>query len=191
MRVGARLDVSSQAPMEARELEGQLLSLLTPEQRALLAQEQNIDTLLVTSSGLRCRAGFYRSFTGLNATFRLIRRTPPTLAELGLPGQLASFIGHSQGMVLVSGLAGSGKTSTLAALVNLIAEERAEHILCLEDPIEIVHPGATSPAAAQAGYCSCPKTRPLKGEASRRWPALGTLDRRNHHLTLAGRPTSM
>ncbi|HXN82492.1 MAG TPA: PilT/PilU family type 4a pilus ATPase, partial [Myxococcales bacterium] len=140
MRVGGRLDVSSQAPMEARELEGQLLAVLTPEQRALLVEEQNIDTLLTTPSGLRCRAGFYRSYSGLNATFRLIRRTPPTLAELGLPGQLASFTGYSQGMVLVTGLAGCGKTSTLAALVNLIAEERAEHILCLEDPIEIVHP---------------------------------------------------
>jgi twitching motility protein PilT len=140
MRVAGRLEVSNQAPMEARELEGQLLAVLTSEQRALLAEEQNLDALLTTPSGLRCRAGFYRSYTGLNATFRLIRRTPPTLAELGLPGQLASLTGYSQGMVLVTGLAGSGKTSTLAALVNLIAEERAEHILCLEDPIEIVYP---------------------------------------------------
>ena len=140
LRVGGRLLVSTQAPMEDRELAPQLRAVLSMEQRVQLERELTLDALVTTPSGLRCRANFYVTNTGLNATFRLVRRGPPTLAELGLPGQLASFVSYSQGMVLVTGLSGSGKTSTLAALVNLIAEERADHVLCLEDPVEIVHP---------------------------------------------------
>ena len=140
LRQGGRLLVGSSAPLDPRELESQLHGVLKPAQREALVKELSIDALVVTPSGLRARGNLYFTNTGLNATFRLIRRAPPTLAELGLPAQLASFTNYSQGMVLVSGLAGSGKSSTLAALVNLIAEERSDHVLCLEDPVEIIHP---------------------------------------------------
>jgi len=130
---------ANQPPLEDAKLRRQLLALLDGEAQARLSAEQSLDALVTTPSGLRCRGNFYFTHTGLNATFRLIRRAPPTLEELGLPRQIASFVSYSQGMVLVTGLAGSGKTSTLAALVGLIAEERAEHVLSLEDPIEIVH----------------------------------------------------
>jgi twitching motility protein PilT len=140
MRAGGRLLAANQPPLDDAELRPQLLALLDASARERLAAEQSLDALVTTPSGLRCRASFYFTHTGLNATFRLIRRAPPTLEELGLPRQVASFVAYSQGMVLVTGLAGSGKTSTLAALVDLIAEERAEHVLSLEDPIEIVHP---------------------------------------------------
>jgi twitching motility protein PilT len=140
LRQGGRLLVGSTAPVEAREIEGQLYPLLDTAQKAQLAQESSLDLLLTSPGGLRCRASLYRTNTGLNATFRVLRRTPPTFADLGLPTTLASFVNFSQGMVLVTGLAGSGKSSTLAALVNLLAEERADHVLCLEDPVEILHP---------------------------------------------------
>jgi twitching motility protein PilT len=139
LRAGGRLLVGNTPPLEARELDGQLRELLTPEQNARFSEEMNLDLLVVTPNGLRCRGALYMTNTGTNAAFRLIRRSAPTLAELGLPASIASFVNYSQGMVLVTGLAGSGKTSTLAALVNLIAEERAEHVLCLEDPVEIIH----------------------------------------------------
>lgn len=140
LRAGGRLLAGNQPPLDDAELRSQLLAVLDAEARGRLAAEQSLDALVTTPSGLRCRASFYFTHTGLNATFRLIRRAPPTLEELGLPRQIASFVAYSQGMVLVTGLAGSGKTSTLAALVDLIAEERAEHVLSLEDPIEIIHP---------------------------------------------------
>ena len=140
LRQGGRLLVGSSGAMDARELESQLHQLLPPDQREKLRVEQSIDVLIATATGLRARGNLYYAHGGLNATFRLIRRAPPTLEELMLPSQLAQFTSFSQGLVLVSGLAGSGKSSTLAALVNLIAEERADHILCLEDPVEILHP---------------------------------------------------
>jgi twitching motility protein PilT len=140
LRAGGRLLVSNQAPLEGRDLEAILTEALTEEQRASLERDLAVEAVLVTAAGLRCRAAFYRAHTGLHGAFRLLRRTPPTLEELGLPTQIASLTGHSQGMVLVAGLAGSGKTCTLAALVDLIASERGEHVLSLEEPIEIVHP---------------------------------------------------
>lgn len=140
LRTGGRLVVSTQPALDAHQLGPQLTALLTAEQRSRLETEQGVDALILTPSGLRCRASYYLTNTGLNATFRLVRRAPPTLGELGLPSQLASFVSHGQGLVLVAGLAGSGKTNTLAALVDLIAEERKDHVLCLEDPIEILHP---------------------------------------------------
>ncbi len=139
LRTGGRLLTGTTALLDARELDGQLRELLTPDQRARFDTEMSFDLLCTTPSGLRARGNLYVTNTGTNATFRLVRRTAPSLAELGLPEQLASFVEYAQGMVLVTGLAGSGKTSTLAALVNLIAQERAEHILCLEDPVEILH----------------------------------------------------
>src|SRR5262249_57241561 len=65
--------------------------------------------------------------------------SPPTLAELGLPDSLARLTSYHQGLVLVTGPAGCGKSSTLAALVSLINEERPDHVLTVEDPIEDVH----------------------------------------------------
>lgn len=140
LRAGGRLLVSNQAPLEGRDLEAILTEALTEEQRASLERDLAVEAVLVTAAGLRCRAAFYRAHTGLHGAFRLLRRTPPTIEELGLPTHIASLTGHSQGMVLVAGLAGGGKTCTLAALVDLIASERGEHVLSLEEPIEIVHP---------------------------------------------------
>jgi twitching motility protein PilT len=82
----------------------------------------------------------YRQQRGVDAVLRFISPEPPTLEQLGLPSSLARFTTYPQGLVLVTGPTGCGKTSTLAALVNLINEERREHILTIEDPVEYIHP---------------------------------------------------
>jgi twitching motility protein PilT len=78
----------------------------------------------------------FRQATGLAAAFRPIRRNPPTLAELNLPAQLARLARFPSGLVLVTGPTGSGKSSTLVALVEQLNREHARHIVTLEDPIE-------------------------------------------------------
>jgi twitching motility protein PilT len=75
----------------------------------------------------------------VDGVFRFIPNEPPSLESLGLPTSIAKFINYHQGMVLCTGPAGCGKSSTLAALVDLINEERREHILTIEDPIEYLH----------------------------------------------------
>src|SRR5262249_49464476 len=81
----------------------------------------------------------YRQHRGTAGVFHFVPPVPPTLETLGLPQDLARVTTYPQGMVLVTGPAGCGKTSTLAALVDMINEERHDHILTIEDPIEYLH----------------------------------------------------
>jgi twitching motility protein PilT len=121
-------------------VERMVAASLTPEQRALLAHAGELDFCFDLPGIGRFRANAYRQQRGLDAVFRSIPDRPPTLEELGLPEELKKYTDYHQGMVLITGPAGCGKSSTLAALVNHINENRDDHILTVEDPIEIVHP---------------------------------------------------
>ena len=138
-RVNGRL-VEADGPALAREEVERLVSAaLNMEQRSALARYGELD-FCYTAEGIgRFRANAYRQQRGFDVVMRAIPAVPPTLEELGLPNALAKYTNFHQGMVLVTGPAGCGKSSTLAALVNLINEEREEHILTIEDPIEYVH----------------------------------------------------
>ncbi|MEM8548208.1 MAG: PilT/PilU family type 4a pilus ATPase, partial [Pseudomonadota bacterium] len=81
----------------------------------------------------------FRKDTGVGAVFRAIPDTVPTLESLGLPPVIETFCDHHQGMVLVTGSTGTGKSTTLAAMINHLNQTRSLNIISLEDPIEIVH----------------------------------------------------
>jgi twitching motility protein PilT len=87
----------------------------------------------------RARVNALSQFRGLDIIFRLIPSSVPTLADLGLPQSLAVFTEYTQGLVLVTGPAGCGKSTTAAALVRLINESRRDHIITVEDPVEFIH----------------------------------------------------
>jgi twitching motility protein PilT len=140
LRMHGRLVVMEQPPVDAKEQEKELLSILTDEQRTIFDDTGDLDFAYVTPSNIRMRANFYRSLAGVDATFRLVPREPQSLEDLQLPSAVARLTAYHQGLVLVTGPAGCGKSTTLAALINMLNEERTEHILTLEDPIEIVHP---------------------------------------------------
>lgn len=126
--------------IDAATVERLVSASLTPEQRDQLRHEGELDFCFDLPGIGRFRANAYRQQRGLDAVFRSIPDRPPTLAELGLPDELKKYTDYHQGMVLITGPAGCGKSSTLAALVNHINENRDDHILTVEDPIEIVHP---------------------------------------------------
>ncbi|HEY8075502.1 MAG TPA: ATPase, T2SS/T4P/T4SS family, partial [Labilithrix sp.] len=88
----------------------------------------------------RFRTNVSRQRSGWKLSMRCIPREVPTLASLGLPSAIAAATTHQQGLVLVTGPAGNGKTSTLAAVVDQLNAETAHHILTIEDPVEYVHP---------------------------------------------------
>ena len=90
----------------------------------------------------RFRGSAYRHQNGTNAIFRVIASHPPSLEQLGLPADLARLTNYAQGLVLLTGPGGCGKSSTMAALLRLVNEERREHIITIEDPIEFLHPPA-------------------------------------------------
>jgi twitching motility protein PilT len=128
------------APLEAVRAEAMVRPLLPTEHAALLDDDGQVDLAYTLAGVGRFRVGVYRQQRGLDAVFRVIPDHPPTLDELALPAALARLVNFHQGMVLVTGPAGCGKSSTMAALLNLVNEERADHILTIEDPIEVVHP---------------------------------------------------
>jgi twitching motility protein PilT len=108
---------------------------LSDAHRAALAQHGSADLAFVWH-GHRFRVNLFRQTGGLAAAFRPVRHDPPTLAELGLPASLARLARFPNGIVLVTGPTGSGKSTTLVALVEQLNRESARHIVTLEDPIE-------------------------------------------------------
>jgi twitching motility protein PilT len=132
--------VVSDGNIESESIERMVSAALTPEQRQILARQGELDFCFDLPGIGRFRANAYRQQRGLDAVFRTIPDKPPTLKELGLSEDLKKYTDYHQGMVLITGPAGCGKSATLAALVNHINENRNDHILTVEDPIEIIHP---------------------------------------------------
>jgi twitching motility protein PilT len=132
--------IEAGALIDAAHAEALVFSILTEEQAATARELGEIDLCYTLPGVGRFRANAYRQQRGWDGVFRAIPPAPPTLDQLGLPQSLAKLTNYHQGMVLVTGPAGCGKSSTMAALVNLVNEERKDHILTIEDPIEYLHP---------------------------------------------------
>ncbi|HKV11612.1 MAG TPA: PilT/PilU family type 4a pilus ATPase [Thermoanaerobaculia bacterium] len=114
--------------------------ILTGEQKEALRAHGQVDFAYTLPGVGRFRANAYRQQIGMDAVFRAIPPQPPSLTDLGLPSTLARFANFHQGMVLFTGPAGCGKSSTLAAMVDIINRDRRDHIITVEDPIEYIHP---------------------------------------------------
>ncbi|MEN3258114.1 PilT/PilU family type 4a pilus ATPase [Sodalis endosymbiont of Spalangia cameroni] len=112
---------------------------LDARQQDLLARGGQGDAALTLTGGQRVRAHFFLQQGGLALSLRLIPSRPPRMAELGLPAAAGELLAQPRGLVLVTGPAGSGKSSSLAAMVNELNDSRALHIITLEDPIEHLH----------------------------------------------------
>lgn len=117
---------------------GLLGVMVSPEEKEkfLTAKELDFSYQLEDGTRFRCNAFFQRGSTGI--AMRYITNTIRSISELGLPPILESFARRSQGFFLVVGPVGQGKTTTLAALIELINQERAEHIVTIEDPVEYI-----------------------------------------------------
>ena len=126
------------------ELETYLLEILSAKQKEKLAAGHDLDFSYVADEGGRFRVNVFRKSTGIGAVFRYIPGNVPTLDQLNVPPVLKKFCDYHQGMVLVTGSTGTGKSTTLAAMINHLNETRALNIISLEDPIEFVHPSKQS-----------------------------------------------
>ena len=122
------------------ELETYVLEVLSKQQRERLEAGQDLDFSYVAEEGGRFRVNVFRKVTGIGAVFRHVPGDVPSLEQLNVPPILAEFCDYHQGMVLVTGSTGTGKTTTLAAMVNHLNKNRNLNIISLEDPIEFVHP---------------------------------------------------
>lgn len=116
-----------------------LMSLLTPKQRQIFEENLELDFAYTLSSNARFRVNYYQDRGAIGAAFRLIPTDIRPLHELGVPEVVARFATLARGLVLVTGPTGSGKSTTLAALIDLVNRTRADHIVTVEDPIEFLH----------------------------------------------------
>ncbi|MCZ6570549.1 MAG: PilT/PilU family type 4a pilus ATPase [Deltaproteobacteria bacterium] len=139
MRVaGTLVAVDGPAP-SAEAVEAMLLGALDPEARTEFERDGEADSCYTVEGLGRFRVNIYREQRGIDGVFRHIPMEIPSLDGLGLPQSMAKLTTYHQGLVLITGPTSSGKTSTLACLVDLINEERRDHILSIEDPIEYLH----------------------------------------------------
>src|SRR5690348_14974629 len=140
IRVRGKLEPLQETPPLTPEVTQQLLyRVLSTEQQKHLEVDRQIDFAHSIPGLARFRVNVYWQREALGAAFRLIPTEIKTLEELGIPTALHSLTDKPRGLVLVTGPTGSGKSTTLAALIDEINRKRAEHILTIEDPIEFVH----------------------------------------------------
>lgn len=116
-----------------------LSTLLSDEQSERFERELELDFAFTISANARFRVNFYQQRGAVGAAFRLIPTDIKQLKELGIPEVVGKFAALPRGLVLVTGPTGSGKSTTLAALIDLVNETRADHIVTVEDPIEFLH----------------------------------------------------
>lgn len=144
MRLNGAVNTTGAAPLTSQEIQDLLFHFLNPEQQRELHQKRSLDFGFVRPNGVRCRANIHYQRGSVAASIRLLPARIPTLESLHLPPALAKLAERRQGLVLVTGPTGCGKTSTLAALIDLINNRSRFHIVSIEDPIEYHHPNLQS-----------------------------------------------
>jgi twitching motility protein PilT len=137
---GSLEHVENLPPLGPEDAQQLLYRVLTTEQQKLLEVNRQIDLSYSIPGVARYRVNVYHQRGSLGAAFRLIPEQLKTVEELGLPSTLHELTEKPRGLVLVTGPTGSGKSTTLAALIDEINRTRADHILTIEDPIEFIHP---------------------------------------------------
>ena len=140
LRVHGILDRLTTFPIVTPEdIEDMAKKSLTSEQYERLLSRHEVDAAIMLPGLGRCRASVFRQRNSLAMSLRLIPSTPPGLPDLGLPPAVVALAKESRGLVLITGTTGSGKSTTLAALIGEINRTRPVHILTIEDPIEFMH----------------------------------------------------
>ena len=126
-------------PLNTEEVEHLVFAILDDDQQKILIKDKEFDFSFAFGDLGRFRVNAFHERGNLAASLRLIPNQIKTIAELGMPPVIQSFADFPRGLVLVTGPTGSGKSTTLAALIDKINSEKAQHIITIEDPIEFTH----------------------------------------------------
>lgn len=136
---GALVPVNDAEKSTEEQVEALIFSVLDEDQKRILLKDKEIDFSFAFGDLGRFRANAFHERGNLALALRLIPSKIPNLEELGHPKVIGSFTDFARGLVLVTGPTGSGKSTTLAAMIDKINEEKAVHIITIEDPIEYIH----------------------------------------------------
>jgi twitching motility protein PilT len=144
LRVNGALATASGSPLDAEEVRAFVLPLLEPGQMEELQKKRTVDFSFMREGLGRFRINLHYQRGTLAASIRLLPSRIPSLESLHLPTSLAKLAERRQGLVLVTGPTGCGKTSTLAALIDIVNTRRAAHVVTIEDPVEYQHANRSS-----------------------------------------------
>jgi twitching motility protein PilT len=139
MRLRGELVGMRPTPVDAAEMGALLFEIVSPGQKTTIVEQNDLDFAHAYGDKARFRANYFYKVTGLAAVFRTIPTRVLTLEELGCPTSIRKLAERRSGLVLVTGPTGSGKSTTLAAMIDHINKTRACHVLTIEDPVEFVH----------------------------------------------------
>ena len=140
LRIDGKLVPLRMPPLNPTQTKQLCYSVLTDAQKMRFEEEQELDLSFGVKNLARFRANIYWQRGAVAGAFRLIPFKVRSLEELGLPGVVRDLCEKPRGLILVTGPTGSGKSTTLAAMIDLINTERRGHIITIEDPIEYLHP---------------------------------------------------
>lgn len=138
-RLGKMIRLKTQvlSPENCRKV---IMEILSPEQQRILQDEMQLDFSYNVKGIGRFRGSSMLHNNGMSCIFRIIPDTIPSFKDLGIPDVIYKILENHQGIILVTGATGHGKTTTLAAMIDYINSTAAHHVLTVEDPIEFIHP---------------------------------------------------
>jgi len=139
LRIDGHLTLTNKDPLSREDLKKMIYSILSDNQKEKFERERELDFSLALSGMDRFRVNVHMQRGSVEAAFRRIALFIPNVEELGLPPVIGDFARKPNGLVLLTGPTGTGKTTTLASMINLINEEKESLIILIEDPIEYVH----------------------------------------------------
>lgn len=138
VRIDGTLRRVEREPLPVEEFEARVLSILDDDEQQMLISKGSVDIAYDLDAECRFRINIFRQESGLSIAARLIPRTIPSFDQLNLPPILRQIADVQRGLILVAGVTGSGKSTTMASMLDHINESRPEHILTIEDPIEFL-----------------------------------------------------
>lgn len=136
---GSLVPIAGYNSLSEKAVEELIFALLDDDQKTIFMRDKEFDFSFAFGTMGRFRVNAFHERGNVAAALRLIPNDIKTVAELGLPSVVSSFADYPRGLVLITGPTGSGKSTTLAALVDKINTEKAQHIVTIEDPIEFTH----------------------------------------------------
>jgi twitching motility protein PilT len=138
-RISGELDILDDEIVTHEQINAMAQAVLGDKYAQLEAASRGVDGYYVSGIGRRYRANFFLHVKGMAAVFRVIAENPKSFEELNLPKSLHRFSELSRGLVLVTGTTGSGKSTTLSAIIEHINAHQARHIITIEDPVELIY----------------------------------------------------
>ena len=137
-RIMGDIVIENNSKIENKDIDDLLKNNCSEEEIKIFETKKELDCAIILGN-LRFRANFYKTLNGLAAVLRRVETEIPLMDSLGLPPVLFELIDAHRGLVLVTGPTGSGKSTTLAAIINQINENRQANIITIEDPVEFIH----------------------------------------------------